>query len=273
MSGLAADRRNIHADPVDDLVATGGSGFGIMAIIVAVERGWVSRGAALERLECMIDLLIRATCYHGVFPHFMNGSTGAAIPFTRKDDGGDLVENPHFFSWDCCAPGNTSTAEPLKRPPCATGSAGYGTTSNGTGIHGGDRKVLYWHWSPSNGWALDLDIRGWNEGLVTYVLAAGAPRYAVGSLVYHRGFAAGRDFVNGKSLLRHPAPPGDALWRAAVLRALFLLRHGSARIDGSLCRLLDQCVRHVSINHAHCEKNPFGHKGYSGSCWGLTASR
>src|SRR5476649_1452752 len=92
LSGLAPDRCKTVQGPADDLVATGGSGFGIMAIIVAVERGWVTRAAAAERLGAMLDLLSRATCYHGVFPHFMNGRSGATIPFMRKDDGGDLVE-------------------------------------------------------------------------------------------------------------------------------------------------------------------------------------
>ena len=63
-----------------------------MALIVAAQRGWITRAAAAERVGHMLDLLVRATCYHGVFPHFMNGRTGASIPFTRKDDGGDLVE-------------------------------------------------------------------------------------------------------------------------------------------------------------------------------------
>jgi hypothetical protein len=175
VSGLAGDRRSIHADPADDLVATGASGFGIMAIIVAVERGWVSRGAALERLECVLDLLIRATCYHGVFPHFMNGSTGAAIPFTRKDDGGDLVETSFLFMGLLCAREyfNRGTAQEaaLRDHIC-----GLWHDIEWDWYTRGDRKVLYWHWSPSNGWALDLDIRGWNEGLVPWsTIAASLP--------------------------------------------------------------------------------------------------
>src|SRR3984957_18069705 len=92
LCGLAPDRLTTKAGAGGDLVAVGGSGFGIMAIIVAAERGWVSRAAAVERLGAMLELLIRAKCYHGVLPHFMNGRTGAAVPFSRKDDGGDLVE-------------------------------------------------------------------------------------------------------------------------------------------------------------------------------------
>jgi len=72
VSGLAPDRCTIAAGPKDDLVATGGSGFGVMAHIVAAEREWITRAAAAERIVQMLELLTRATCYHGVFPHFMN---------------------------------------------------------------------------------------------------------------------------------------------------------------------------------------------------------
>ena len=77
--GLARDRTGLAMDPDDDLVATGGSGFAIMAIIVAAERGWIDRGEALDRLGLMLAFLEQAPCYHGLFPHFMNGRTGAAM--------------------------------------------------------------------------------------------------------------------------------------------------------------------------------------------------
>jgi len=89
---LARDRCTLKSAPANDLVAVGGSGFGIMGLIVAVERGWVTRKAATARLARMLNCLARATCYHGAFPHFLHGKTGATIPFSRKDDGGDLVE-------------------------------------------------------------------------------------------------------------------------------------------------------------------------------------
>src|ERR1700731_1273503 len=103
VSGLAPDRCKTIAGPADDLITTGGSGFGVMAVIVAAERGWVTRAAAAERIGQMLDLLVKATCYHGVFPHFMNGRTGATIPFTRKDDGGDLVETSFLMMGLLCA--------------------------------------------------------------------------------------------------------------------------------------------------------------------------
>ena len=101
--GLARDRTGLTMDPDDDLVCTGGSGFAIMAIIVAAERGWIGRDEALERLGLMLGFLERAPCYHGLFPHYMNGRTGAAIRFGRKDDGSDIVESSFLFQGLLCA--------------------------------------------------------------------------------------------------------------------------------------------------------------------------
>jgi hypothetical protein len=106
-SGLALDRRTLVGatgeDLADERVAIGGTGFGIMALIVAVERGWITRDAALERLGRMRDALLRAKRYHGAFPHFMDGASGAAIPMSPKDDAGDLVETSFLCMGLLCA--------------------------------------------------------------------------------------------------------------------------------------------------------------------------
>jgi len=271
LSGLAPDRRTTREEPVDDLVAIGGSGFGVMALIVAVERGWVTREAAVERLQRMLELLMRATCYHGAFPHFMNGRTGATIPFYRKDDGGDLVETSFLCMGLLCArqyfqrdtPGENFVRDKI--------TVLWGEVEWDWYTQGG-RKLLYWHWSPNNGWVMDHEIHGWNECLITYVLAAAAPRHAVDPVVYHRGFAAGRDFLNGKPYYGIELPLGMPYGGP-----LFFAHYSFCGLDprGLKDRYADYWdlnQRHVRINQAHCVANPGRYKGYSESCWGLTAS-
>jgi len=271
LSGLAPDRRTTREEPVDDLVAIGGSGFGVMALIVAVERGWVTREAAVERLQHMLELLMRATCYHGAFPHFMNGRTGATIPFYRKDDGGDLVETSFLCMGLLCArqyfqrdtPGENFVRDKI--------TVLWGEVEWDWYTQGG-RKLLYWHWSPNNGWAMDHEIHGWNECLITYVLAAAAPRHAVDPVIYHRGFAAGRDFLNGKSYYGIELPLGMPYGGP-----LFFAHYSFCGLDprGLKDRYADYWElnqRHVRINRAHCVANPGKFKGYGESCWGLTAS-
>jgi hypothetical protein len=134
ISGLARDRQKTTGDPDNDLVAIGGSGFGIMAVVVGVERGWISRDDAVSRLGTMLSCLERTPRYHGLFPHFINGRTGATIPFNRKDDGGDVVESALLFQGLLCARQYFDGD-----PPNGTfviGSTGSGSKRSGTGTGG-----------------------------------------------------------------------------------------------------------------------------------------
>ncbi len=267
-SGLALDRRGDASEPK---VAIGGSGFGVMALIVAVERGWVTRDAALQRLRRMLDALQRAERYHGAFPHFMDGATGETIPMSPTDDAADLVETSflvmgllcvrHYFNED------TATARRLRSDIdtlCREVEWSWFTR--------GGRDVLYWHWSPTHGWAMNHEVRGWNECLITYVLAVAAPRHAIDARVYHQGFAAGNGFVNGRSYhgieLPLGMPYGGPLFFAHY-SFLGLDPHG---LKDRYADYGDLNRRHVQINRAHCIANPGGHAGYGSSCWGLTAS-
>ncbi|HEX3602892.1 MAG TPA: glucoamylase family protein [Steroidobacteraceae bacterium] len=270
VSCLAPDRCTTTAVPADDLVVSGGSGFSVMAHIVAAERGWITRPAAAERIGQMLAVLARATCYHGAFPHFLNGRTGATIPFSRKDDGGDLVETSFLIMGLICAREYFKRKNPQESK--LRGLVDYIWNDVEWSWYARGRNSLQWHWSATNGWALEHEIRGWNECLVTYVLAASARRYPIDPTVYHKGFAAGRDFLNGKPYYDIPLPLGPILGGP-----LFFTHYSFCGIDprGLKDRYADywqQNLSHVRINHAHCSKNPLRHKGYGAASWGLTAS-
>lgn len=270
-SGLALDRRTLAGDTDNDKVAVGGSGFGLMALIVAVERGWVARDTALHRLRRMLDALLRATRYHGAFPHFLDGASGATIPMTPTDDAADLVETSFLVMGLLCARqyfGEDTPAEQRLRADIDT----LWHDVEWDWFTRGGRDVLYWHWSPDNGWAMNHEVRGWNECLVTYLLAVAAPRHAVDPQVYHRGFAAGNGFVNGRRYYDIELPLGMPYGGP-----LFFAHYSFCGIDprGLVDRYADYWdlnCRHVRINRAHCIANPHGHPGYGESCWGLTAS-
>src|SRR5699024_5757726 len=94
-SGMAPERINVSGEyPQDDenVVTVGGSGFGLMAILVGIKRGYISRLQALDRFKKIVAFLEKADRFHGVWPHWLYGKTGKVKPFSSKDDGGDLVE-------------------------------------------------------------------------------------------------------------------------------------------------------------------------------------
>ena len=189
------------SDPTDDIVTIGGSGFGIMAIIVATEEAMDHpRRSALARLASMLDLLERATCYHGHFPAFHEWLHRRNKPFSRKDDGGDIVETSLLFQGLICARqyfDHDTPAEARLRDRMT-----WLWRDVEWSWHRRDgRSVLTWHWSPNNGFASPIEIRGWNECLLTYVLAASSPLYAIKPKVYHEGWAQGQDFLNGHATM------------------------------------------------------------------------
>ncbi|HKD47057.1 MAG TPA: glucoamylase family protein [Rhizomicrobium sp.] len=266
-SFLARDRSSNTSDPPDDLVAVGGSGFGLMALVVAVERGWVVRDAAMARLDRMLSALERAERHHGAFPHFLHGATGKTIPFTPKDDGGDLVETSFLMM------GLLTVRQYFER------EKGFAARINALweGVewdwYRRGENVLYWHWSPNCGWAMNFPIRGWNETLITYVLGAGAPEpHTIGREVYEQGFCTGPDYANGKIYYDVRLPLGPELGGPLFFAHYSFLGLDPRHLRDAHADYWQQNVAQVAINRAHCLANPNRFKGYSAACWGITAS-
>jgi hypothetical protein len=270
VSGLARDRMRRSTDPIDDAVATGGSGFGAMALIVGCERGWVTRKQVLSRFAAMLDCLEKAACYHGMYPHFMRGDTGATVPFSRKDDGADLVETSFLFQGLLCARAYFDRDAPDEARIRDRISYLWREAEWDWYTQGG-RSTLTWHWSPNNGFALNHPIRGWNECLITYVLAASAPRYSIAVEAYHDGWAESRRFLNRRSFEGVELPLGPD-WGGP----LFFTHYSFCGIDprglsDAYADYWRQNLHHTRINYAYCVRNPHDYKGYGPDCWGLTA--
>jgi hypothetical protein len=271
VSGLTRERSNISYDYGHEVVTTGGSGFGIMAIIVAANRKWITRDQAVEHLLTTVKFLSKADSYHGIFPHWLNGETGHTIPFSRKDDGADLVETAYLFEGLLSArqyfnAGNPKETELRDRINILWEEAQWNWHTRG------GMDLLYWHWSPNNDWAMNFEIRGWNECLITYILAASSPRYPISPQVYHNCWAQSNHFINGKDYYGIKAPLGFD-----YVGPLFFAHYSFLGLDphGLKDRYADyweQNVNHTLINYRHCVNNPKKFKGYGPDCWGLTAS-
>lgn len=269
--GLARDRTGLTADSSDDLVSTGGSGFAVMALLVGAERGWITRGEAADRVSFMLSFLERGPCFHGLFPHYLDGRTGTVIRFGRKDDGADIVESSLLFQGLLCARQYFNRSSPAER----------GIRDRVTWLwreaewnwHTRDgRHVLTWHWSPNNGFSLDHEVRGWNECLITYVLAAASPAYPIAQRVYHDGYAQSRTFLNGKEFYGLLLPLGPDFGGPLFFSHFSFCGLDPRGLADRHANYFDQNVQHTRINYEHCVRNPYGHKGYGPSCWGLTAS-
>ncbi|HEX6915055.1 MAG TPA: glucoamylase family protein [Chitinophagaceae bacterium] len=270
-SNLSRERSNIAYDYGNEVVTTGGTGFGVMSVIVATDRKWISRDTAARFLLKMVKFLSRADSYHGVFPHWLNGSTGKTIPFSRKDDGADLVETSYLFQGLLCARQyfnqNNSTEQELRnRINWLWNEIEWNWFTKG------GEEVLYWHWSPNNGWSMNFPIRGYNECLITYILAASGERYPVSADVYHRGWAQSNFFRNGKTFYGIQLPLGFDYGGPLFFSHYSFLGINPHGLKDQYADYWEQNRNHTLINRQHCIVNPNKFKGYGEDCWGLTAS-
>ncbi len=268
-SGMTRDRFGGN----DGWLVTGGSGMGAMAIVVAAERGWVTREAAVERLHLMLRFLERCDSYHGALPHFVTPE-GRTIRFGRKDDGADIIETALLVQ-GLIAARQYFAADAGKEPWLRGRIDGLVNAIEWDWFTQGGREAYYWHWSPNHGFGLNHEVLGWNECLIALVLAAGAERGAIDPAVYHNGFTQSRTFLNGRENaanehIRLPLGPDGG-------GPLFFAHYSFLGLDprglkDAYADYFAQNLAHVRINQAYCVRNPKNFAGYGPACWGLTAS-
>ena len=134
------------------------------------------------------------------------------------------------------------------------------------------KKILYWNWSPNSGFAVNVPIQGWNECLITYVLAASSPAHSIPKAVYDSGFARNGAMVNNNSYYGYQLPLGPANGGPLFFSHYSFLGINPNGLTDAYANYQTQTLNHTKINYTYCVNNPKGWFGYSDSCWGLTAS-
>ena len=268
-SGMAHERSaGAFGYDVEDTVTAGGTGFGLLAQIVAAERGWRPRRDILDRLERLVGFLERADRFDGVFPHFLSGATGRVIPFMRGDDGGDLVETAFLMT------GLLAAAEYIaeERELAQRIEALYRAVDWAAHVRPADGGLM-WHRHPDRPWPENaLPIRGWNEAMPVFVLAAGSQTHPIPAGVYHASWAGAPAFRNGRTYEGITLPLGPDWGGPLFLSQYPFLGLDPRGLADAYSEYWEQARAHALVNRAHCMKNPHGWRGYGADCWGLTAS-
>ena len=267
VSGLARERNTSG-----DLVTSGGSGFGIMAIVAAINRNFITRADGLAKLQTIVSFLQNnAQKFHGAFPHWLNGVTGQVIPFSTKDDGADLVETSYLMQGLLTARQYFNGANAAE----TTLRTGINALWNGVEwdwFRKNNENVLYWHWSPNYNWDMNVQIKGWNECLVTYVLAASSTTHAIPKIVYNNGWASNGGFVNNNIYYGKQLPLGPSNGGPLFFAHYSFLGINPTGLSDVYANYQTQTTNHTLINYNYCIANPKRFYGYSNACWGLTAS-
>lgn len=266
-SGLARERNTSG-----DVVTSGGSGFGVMAIVTAVNRGFITRAEGLARMQKIVGFLKNtAQKFHGAFPHWLNGATGAVVPFSPQDDGADLVETSYLMQGLLTARQYFSGAGTDE----ASLRADINVLWNGVEwdwFRQGGQNVLYWHWSPNNAWAINMKIGGWDEALIVYALAASSTTHPIPKIVYDNGWALNGNMKNGSIYLGIQLPLGPAFGGPLFFSQYSFLGINPNGLADAYASYDTQNKNHALINYNYCKNNPKAFNGYSADCWGLTAS-
>jgi hypothetical protein len=281
-SGMARERfheDNVYPENDKMIVTSGGSGFGVMAILVGIHRNFISREEGIERLEKIVHFLETADRFHGAWPHWWNGETGKVKPFSKKDNGGDLVETSfmmqgllcvrQFFKDSSDSYRNEREKNLAARIDKLWKEVEFDWYRNG-------KNVLYWHWSPDYNWEMNFPVHGYNECLIMYVLAASSQTHGVPAEVYHEGWAEngkikGTETYAGYTLkLRHQGnlPHGGALFWAHYS----YLGLDPGGLKDTYADYWEENKNQTLINYQWCVDNPKKFKGYGPDSWGLTSS-
>ena len=276
-SGMAPERINmdgVYPEHDSLVVTTGGSGFGIMAILAGIHRGYITRDEGVKRLEKIVGFLAKADRFHGAWPHWLQGPTGKVKPFSPKDDGGDLVETSFMIQGLLCARQFLRKGDPGERKLASRIDTLWREVDWNWYRHGQD--VLYWHWSPDYGWQMNFPIHGYNECLITYILAASSPTHGVPASVYHKGWAQSgsiRDSSSYEGYSLQLFHQGDARHGGPLFWThysyLGLDPHG---LKDTYAAYWKENLNQALINYLWCVHNSLHYKGYGPDSWGLTSS-
>ncbi len=279
---------NIPGD--ENLIAVGASGFGIMAIITAAERGFITRDQAVQRLLMIVRFLKKADTFHGAFPHFLDGNTGNVIPlFGKHDNGGDLVETAFLME------GLLTARQYFNKNIADENEIRNSITEIWQRIEwnwykqSSDSDFLFWHWSPDFEWVINHPLVGWNETMIVYLLAIASPTYPVEPEMFYSGFCGqseravkyrrnwgkttdGDHYANGNNYYGIKLDVGVGSGGPLFFNHYSFMGFDPKIIKDEYTDYFENSKNITRINHLYCIDNPGGYAGYGDSCWGLTAS-
>jgi hypothetical protein len=265
-SGIARERSN--ADP--NTCTSGGTGFGLACFPSAVERGWITREEAVDRMVKIVSFLEIADRFHGVFPHWMDGNTGNTIPFSQYDDGADLVETAFLMQGLLICRQYFNQNTPLETAIRDVITGLYNDVE-WDWFRKNNSNVLYWHWSPNYAWQMNFPLRGFNETQIVYILAVASPTHPVPASLYNTGWTA-NNYANNGIHYGHKIYCGPFGGGPLFFAHYSFIGFDPRNKKDNFCNYFTRNRNHSLIQQAYSVSNPENHQGYNADCWGLTAS-
>jgi hypothetical protein len=242
-------------------------GFALTSYIVAVERGWLTRTAAAQRVLVTLRFFLessqqegpQATGYKGFYYHFLDMNSGERVWHCELS----LIDSTLLLA------GVLSVGLYFDRPEEAeirdSAEALYGRVD--------------WRWAQSStpsltqGWLPEVGFlhygwEGYNEALILYILALGSPGHALGrncfaawTLTYQWERLLGQDVLYSGPLFTHLFSHAWIDFRG--IRDAFMRE--------KRCDYFENTCRSVALQREYCERNPTQAVGYGRDIWGISA--
>lgn len=274
-SGAARERFHPN-EPSNDpnTVSIGGTGFGLMALLVGVERGFITRNESVERIDQILSFLESADRFHGAWPHWLDGTNGNVRPFSEKDNGGDLVETAFLAQGLICIKEYFKNGDETEKSLADKADVLWKSVE--WNWYTQEKKSLYWHWSPNYGFDINLELKGYNEVMITYVMAAASPNYSIEKEVFTNGWASNGSITDATSAYNIPLIV-DHAGNTTKGGPLFFSHYSFLglnpyNLSDGFVNYWNTAVNHSTINNLYCIDNPKNFIDYGEDCWGLTAS-
>lgn len=268
VSGLSRERLGSG-----ETVTSGGSGFGVMALLAGIHRGYITRQQGIERMLTILRFLnYKADRFHGAFSHWLNGTSGQVIPFSTYDNGGDLVETSYMIQglftvrqyFDQLTPDEDSIRVLSTKIIDEVEWDWYRRYTNG--------NFLYWHWSPNYGWQMNMTVQGPNEAMIVYLLGIASTTHGVPASLFHNGWASSSYYKNTKSFYGYRIWVGWDYGGPLFFSHYSYLGFDPRNKKDAYANYFENNKNITLIHKAYCTANPKGYAGYNANCWGLTAS-
>ncbi len=267
-NGLIPDRY-----PTPSYSSIAAVGFGLTTYPVGVERGYVTRPQARQRVLATLRFLAAApqsaeargvAGYRGFFYHFVDMKTGERF----EDSELSTVDTAILLAGALFCQSYFDGADPEEVEIRALVDTIYRRVDWQWAQPKGPAITL--GWSPEDGF-LRYDWRGYNEAMLVYLLALGSPTFPVGTdawgewtSTYDKQWATmfGQDYLTFPPLFGHQYTQVWADLRD--IRDPYMQQRGLDYFENSR--------RAVYAQQAYAVANPRRCRDYGTTVWGLTAS-
>ena len=245
----------------------GTNGFGLMAYVIAAERGWLAREEAAKRVLKILDTFLnKASQFRGTFWWITDSDTARTNPY---GGGYDMVETSYLCAGALVCRqyfDGESEAEKKIREDVNALYTRVEFDAYLSDARGSRRNTLAWTYDPQKRQFSDFRIVGYNEAMIAYIMALGSPAHSIPANCwdgwtggYQWKKVCGQEYFFCSALFTHQY--------AQVWMDLRDVQDKATRGKG--ITYFENSKRAVLSHIAYAKKNPKKMPGY-GPIWGLT---